>query len=333
MEKLRQSERTPQNQQGERRAFYGLMPASISHEGYSAKPMHSYWDDFWALAGYEAAVRIARALGAARTEMRAFIESRDEFRSDLYRSLQIAIAHARHRLSAGRGRARRLRCDLDHDRAVAGRRAADAAAGRVLAHVRALLARVRRARRTDTSWDAYTPYEWRNLGTFIRLGWRERGHELIDFFMDDRRPAAWNQWAEVVGREPRKPRFIGDMPHGWVASDYVRSLLDMFAYERPADETLVLMAGVPEHWTRKDGFAVRNLRTPFGPLSYSLKIDDAQRVLDLAEIRMPPGGIVIAWPEGEKLRESIDQARHRRAGSARELRVTAAAVHGRRFAR
>ena len=90
--------------------------------------------------------------------------------------------------------------------------------------------------------------------------------ELIDFFMNDRRPREWNQWAEVVGREPRKSRFIGDMPHGWVASDYGRSLLDMFAFERPADETLVLMAGVPKAWTEHEGFALRNLRTPFGPL-------------------------------------------------------------------
>ncbi len=89
--------------------------------------------------------------------------------------------------------------------------------------------------------------------------------ELIDFLMNDRRPAQWNQWAEVVGRDVRKSRFIGDMPHGWVASDYGRSLLDMFAFERPADETLVLMAGVPQAWTERDGFAVKNLRTPYGP--------------------------------------------------------------------
>ena len=57
-------------QQGERKAFYGLMPASISHEGYSAKPMHSYWDDFWALAGYESAIRIARALGSKDRDAR-----------------------------------------------------------------------------------------------------------------------------------------------------------------------------------------------------------------------------------------------------------------------
>ena len=90
MEQLRLSERTALNQQPGRRSLYGLMPASISHEGYSAKPMHSYWDDFWALAGYESAVRIARALDE-KGEMRRFLESRDQFRSDLYRSLQVAM--------------------------------------------------------------------------------------------------------------------------------------------------------------------------------------------------------------------------------------------------
>ncbi len=62
MDELRLSERTEANR-AVNPAFYGLMPASISHEGYSAKPMHSYWDDFWALRGYKDAVEIAQWLG------------------------------------------------------------------------------------------------------------------------------------------------------------------------------------------------------------------------------------------------------------------------------
>jgi hypothetical protein len=46
--------------------LYGLLPESISHEGYSAKPMHSYWDDLWALKGYAAGIRIAE--GARRRQ-------------------------------------------------------------------------------------------------------------------------------------------------------------------------------------------------------------------------------------------------------------------------
>ncbi len=44
------------------RAYYGIMPESISHEGYSAKPMHSYWDDFFTMKGLKDAAEIERIL-------------------------------------------------------------------------------------------------------------------------------------------------------------------------------------------------------------------------------------------------------------------------------
>jgi hypothetical protein len=176
-------------------------------------------------------------------------------------------------------------------------------------------------RRTDTSWNAYTPYELRNLGTFIRLGWRDRAQELLEFFMNDRRPGDWNQWAEVVGREPRKPRFVGDIPHGWVASDYARSLLDMFAYERPVDESLVLMAGVPATWIEQEGFAVSGLHTPYGELSYRLQIANDQGVLEIEALTRPPeGGLVVSWPERPKGKTEITNGAGRWAGN--ELRIS-----------
>lgn len=319
MDKLRLSERTEENRQGDRKAFYGLMPASISHEGYSAKPMHSYWDDFWALAGYESAIKIARALDQ-KTQMHTFIESRDEFRRDLYVSLGVAMQA--HNIDYLPGAA-----ELGDFDATSTSIALSPVGEQQMLPPEALLATFERywkdfaARRTDKSWDAYTPYEWRNLGTFIRLRWRGRAMELIDFLMNDRRPHEWNQWAEVVGREPRKSRFVGDMPHGWVASDYGRSLLDMFAFERAADETLVLMAGVPKAWTEQEGFGVKNLRTPFGPLTYSLRVEDDQVVLDVAEIKMPIGGLAVAWPEGDQpAHQSIQRGQARWIGT--ELRIT-----------
>jgi hypothetical protein len=281
--------------------------------------MHSYWDNFWALGGYEASIRIARALDEKK-HATAFIESRDQFRSDLYRSLQAAMRT--HDIDYLPGAA-----ELGDFDATSTTVALTPVGETQMLPPNELQATFERywkqfvERRTDTGWDAYTPYEWRNLGAFIRLRWRERGLELIDFFMNDRRPAAWNQWAEVIGRDERETRFIGDMPHGWVASDYGRSLLDMFAFERPADETLVLMAGVPEAWTKKEGFAVRNLRTPFGQLSYSLKVENEQSVLDIEAIRqMPVGGIVVAWPADEAPRKhSIQRGFGRWLGT--ELRI------------
>ncbi len=72
------------------RAFYGLMPESISHEGYSAKPMHSYWDDFFTLKGLKDAAEMARALGET-DEAKKYQSLADDFARTLYASLDLAM--------------------------------------------------------------------------------------------------------------------------------------------------------------------------------------------------------------------------------------------------
>src|SRR5260370_40036828 len=62
---LRQQRRTAAWRQPEKLACFGLLPESISHEGYSAHPVHSYWDDFFALRGLGDAAGLARTLGKA----------------------------------------------------------------------------------------------------------------------------------------------------------------------------------------------------------------------------------------------------------------------------
>ena len=104
---------------------------------------------------------------------------------------------------------------------------------------------------------------------FVRLGERERALQAMAFFYRDRRPSGWNQWAEVVLRDAREPRFLGDMPHGWVASDHIRSVLDLFAYEHEGERSLVLAAGIPMAWLDGPGLTLQDLRTPYGPLSWS----------------------------------------------------------------
>ena len=298
MDALRASERTPSNRQAPRRAFYGLMPASISHEGYSAKPMHSYWDDFWALTGYDDALDIAAALGR-RADARRFRASRDEFRDDLYASIRAAVAA--HRIDYLPGCAELGDFDPTSTTIALSPAGQQAALPRDLLH--ATFERYWTnfaARRDHADWKDYTPYEWRTVGTFVRLGWRERAEQASRFFLRDRRPAGWNQWAEVVGRDPRESRFIGDMPHGWVASDFIRATLDRFAYERAVDHAVVLAAGVPSAWLDDEGIAIEHLRTAYGSLSYSLKRSGEVLHLhiDAGGMQVPPGGFVLAWPGG-----------------------------------
>jgi hypothetical protein len=87
------------------------------------------------------------------------------------------------------------------------------------------------------------------------------------------------------------------MPHGWIASDFVSAALDLFAYERQGDRSLVLAAGVPTEWLAGQGIAVENLRTPDGKLSYGLRRDGQRVMLSVTGGLTPPaGGFVFGWP-------------------------------------
>ena len=89
-------------------------------------------------------------------------------------------------------------------------------------------------------------------------------------------------------------RFIGDMPHTWVGSDFIRSILDFFVYEK--DDALVLAAGVADEWLDR-GVTVENISTHFGLVSYTMKRENGVVVLRMgtkpnARIAVPAGVVV-----------------------------------------
>jgi hypothetical protein len=97
-------------------------------------------------------------------------------------------------------------------------------------------------------------------------------------------------------------QFIGDMPHTWVGSDFIRSMLDMFAYENDNDSTLVIGAGIRSQWLCEDnGVGIRNLSTHYGKLSYTMRaVPGGTRVSIEGGLRIPKGGIMIKPPVGRE---------------------------------
>lgn len=296
IEMLRQSERRPQNQTPERKALYGLLPESISHEGYSEKPMHSYWDDFWGLVGYKSAVVMAAVLGR-KEEAKQWTIQGDEFRADLIASIRETARTHRVNYISGAAELGDFDATSTTIALAPGGEQGSLPPDLLLGTFERYWKEFSDRRDGRRNWDDYTPYELRTVGSFIRLGWRERAHELLAYFFADRRPLAWNQWAEVVGREMRKPRFVGDIPHGWISSDYIRSALDLFAYERQSDRAMVLGAGISADWLDQGGVAVSGIRTPYGPLAYKVVRQGKRIVFDLdGGSGKPPGGWIIALP-------------------------------------
>ena len=298
MNTLRAETRTEAYEAPDKAHLFGLLPPSISHEGYSDRPAYSYWDDFWGLLGYRDAAFIAEVLGdeAAAGQIRV---SAGQFRSNLMASIRNTATH--HQIDWIAGAADRG--DFDATSTTIGL----SPGGLIDELPQDLLRRTfdkywenfqaRRSNRED--WDVYTPYELRVVGAFVRLRQRDRALEALDWFFHDVRPQAWNGWAEVAGRDKRRPIFIGDMPHAWISSDYIRSALDLLAYERESDHALMLAAGVPLAWIDSEtGVGVERLRTSYGALSYRLKKEGRGYVLTVSPGATPPGGFVLRWPEG-----------------------------------
>jgi hypothetical protein len=291
-----------------RQACFGILPESASHEGYLAHPVHAYWDDFWALRGIGDGAVLARALGD-EDEAARLHALRDELGTRLYASIEATIA------------ARGLEyvpasvewADIDPSATATALAISDAAdrlpAGPLARTFDDYLGQFRKRRHGEIAWNNYSAYEIRILGALVRLGRRADAHELLAFFLADRRPTAWNQWPEISWRDPRSPGHLGDVPHAWIGAEYVLAVLGLFAFERPADAALVLAAGVPDAWLEGDGVVVEDLPTWWGPLGYTLRRDgpDALALTLRPGLARPPGGLVVRPPlRGPLMRVEVD---------------------------
>ena len=302
----------------------GLLPPSISHEGYSDKPAYSYWDDLWALRGYKDAVLIAQALGHSE-EVERWSAWRDAYARDLAASMVLTAKINGHDYISGAAD----RADFD---ATSTTIALDPVQAQDILPSALLVGTFDRywyesQRRSEpgSTWKDYTPYELRNVGALVRLGHADRAHAMLDFFFHDQRPVGWRQWAEVVVHDPRQVQFLGDMPHAWVASDYVRSMVDLMAYEREAEHTLVIGAGWKPEWLTEGDLAVQGMSTAYGMLDYRL-----DRVADGWQLEIPraleglSGGLRLSWPGTGPLPRATTLQGQVLLWSGRELSLPAA---------
>jgi hypothetical protein len=277
---------------------YGLLPESASHEGYLAHPVHSYWDDFWGIRGLEAAAEIAAALGNDeeatrwRDEARAFLE-------DVLRSIEHVIRTRQIDYIPGSVEW------VDFDPTATSNAIAqldfadDLPPGPLQQMLQTYLQGFRRKHRGEIPWLNYTAYEIRIIGAFVRVGKRDEANELLDFFLSDRRPMEWNQWPEITWRDPRSPGHLGDVPHTWIAAEYMLALSSMVASERETSGKIILASGIPWSWISEEcGFSVHGLMTRYGPLDFQIFVSETDCItFEISDrITLPPGGLFVAPP-------------------------------------
>ena len=313
MEALRASERTPANLAAERRAYFGMMPPSISHEGYSDKPAYSYWDDFWAAIGYRSAQSLAQALGFP-----------DDARAHRERSATSSPPTCWPRSRPARGTHR-----LDVLPGAADRGDFDPTSSTVALSPGGLLGTLPDALVRNT-FDRY----WRDvrpsaataasrLGSPTRRTSGATSAALCGSGSASAHSRRWRSSSATAGRPAgtNGPRSCCAMRASRASSATCRT-----AGSRPtrsarcstcsrtntrASVSLVLAAGVPLAWFDGPGLVLQDLRTPYGRLGWQgrASIEGSRKVieLDVQSLRtFPPGGVVLRGPWPATARVLVD---------------------------
>ncbi len=276
------------------KALYGLVPESISHEGYSAHPVHSYWDDFFVLLGLKRAKEIASALGKDSL-FNEYSLLENNFRKNLVSSIRIVTKY--HNIDFIPGSVELGDFDPTSTAiSIFPCFEQNNLPYNLLRNTFDKYYNFFKNRISSTNeWQNFTPYELRIVAAFNILGEKERALDLLSFFMKYRRPREWNEWAEIVWKNYREPKFIGDMPHTWVGSGFINSFRSLLCYEDENTKSLVLAPGIDSSWIEKP-MSVEQLPTYYGKLTYrisknkngnciSIQLDGLQK--------MPEGGIII----------------------------------------
>ncbi|MBH1362815.1 discoidin domain-containing protein [Stenotrophomonas maltophilia] len=272
--------------------FAGILAPSISHEGYPS-PTHSYWDDYWGLKGWHDGAWLADALGDHETAVWARQQHKALYDA-LHASIRATMAWkgidfipSSADLGDGDPTGVSIALDPTGAQSVLPADALRTTFARYLEDVR--------KRNQPGALYAYTPYEIRNVLSYVHLGQPEAADELLQGLLHDRRPLEWQVLAEVVHSRLRFPRYLGDMPHTWIGAEYGRTLFGMLM--REDDDALSLLPGTPPSWVAGDGLAVERLPTAYGTLQMQARQRDGALTVTLGDGLRRGTAVKVWWPQ------------------------------------
>ena len=271
--------------------FRGILAPSISHEGYPS-PTHSYWDDYWALKGWHDGAWLARQWGMSDMATWA-AEQGAALRDSMATSIRATMdwKHIDYvPASADFGDPDPSSVSIALDPCGQQELLPDTALHTTFM---GYLDDVRKRGLPGARY-VYSPYEFRNVLTFVHLDEPLLAEELLNRLRADRRPSGWQVFAEVVRSPMRSVFYLGDMPHTWVGAEYVRAVIGMLMHE--GDGRLDLLPGVPPDWVTGRGMSIDRLPTAFGELSMSAQQDESTLRIQLAPTLNPSTEVAVSWP-------------------------------------
>jgi hypothetical protein len=288
-------------------AVYGILPPSTSAEDLGPGTWHHYWDDFWCIKGLRDAAYLASGLGEKNKEQE-FLREGDELLKWTQRSYSKLMTDS----------------SIDwipngpediHGTSMARGTGPAVWPGQILSANDSVV---------QTSFQRYFekwiqpyggaylhqgrfwPYAFELAECYTLLGRREVANEILDWHLRHQTFPGVYSWAEQI--DTSSLWFAaGDMPHCWVAADYMNALRASLLYED--GNHIVLGAGIPSDWLGPGKeFRVDSAPTFFGELSCAVKTDDdGKRVtVRLEGTARPPGGYLVRFPFKREVIEGVE---------------------------
>jgi hypothetical protein len=289
---------------------YGLLHSGWSAEHLGDRNKPHYWDDFWALAGLWESGKLAQRLGAPQAaEIWAIY---DDVRRATAASIRWVLEEQRRGgewqtfIPTGPANVGLLDSTMIGTvayfhpcRLYMGRKLGqdiDAAARMTLETIWACM--MDGGFQHEAAWRTYGPYLTLQLAhAFLLLGDVARMDQCLLWAVGNAAYArvraapgdasawqvvqgAWNeQHCYPVAKDFGVPVtdwwYMGDIPHGWAAAEFMTLLRDMLFFEadEDADPHVHLAPGIPPHWLQGDRtLSVRDAPTIFAvPMGYELR--------------------------------------------------------------
>ncbi len=254
----------------------GILPPSWSAEDLGPQEWHHYWDDFWAIRGLQDIAWLAGQIGN-QVAAEKFAGSAKRLQGNVNQSIQHLIRENNiHWIPNGPE-------DL-HGSSMARGTTPGLWPGGGLETGDPL---VRNS--FDYYWQKWVqpyhgaylhqgkfwPYAF-ELGTcYIMLDQPQRAHHILQWHLDHQTFPGVFAWGEQLDTTDYT-FYAGDIPHGWVAADYIHMVQHLLYYSR--GDSAVIGAGISWEWLKTSpAVGINNLPTYFGELSFEVKYIEKNR--------------------------------------------------------
>ena len=271
----------------------GLLPSGFSAEHLGPNDYY-YWDDFWGLAGLDAAARIAETC-----DLRELADQFTRYRNDFYRAISDSLKRSTSGTATGGFPASPYR---RMDAGAIGSLVADyplqlfpPADRRIMKTVEFLIANCfhQGAFFQDMIHSGLNMYLTLAIAqTLLRAG-DIRYRELVSTVAGLASPTG--QWPEAIHPQTRGG-CMGDGQHAWAAAEWVMMIRNLFVREEEGG--LIIGSGLfPEWLCRGDDIRFGPTPTPFGPVSVTVTPGDhSARIVVAADWRTEPESVSVQVP-------------------------------------